>query len=138
MTERTIVKRASLEEVAEGWDDSCYAYVRPATFQDRQDYRKVLQATAEEVEAWQHQLVETHFISGKIKVYTGSTFELVDMERTDLELGAVNDRLAMEILGIDPKAVAELLKVAPTKTDAESTSETSSSETSPSTSPTTS
>lgn len=132
-----IVKKVSLAGLMEGWDDDCYAYVRPATFEDRKGFRELSNLSDDAATEWQSNLVSTHFVSGKVRALNSSDlFALVDMEPEHLTIGAVNDKLAMGIMGFDfdPKDLE--LAAAPASTTEPSTTETPSSETSGQNSPT--
>lgn len=136
-----IVKKSSLAGLAEGWDESCYAYVKPATGEDRRVFRQALTDSqdtdnTEELAKIQDDMVLSHFVSGKVKLLNeDGKFELADMQKEHLEVGLVSDRLAMDIMGfdLDPKEWAAVLK--PPSEDSNST-ETQSSEDSQETSPT--
>lgn len=132
-----IVKKVSLAGLMEGWDDDCYAYVRPATFEDRKGFRELSSLSDDAATEWQSDLVSTHFVRGKVRALNGSDlFALVDMEPAHLSIGAVNDQLAMGIMGFDfdPKDLE--LAAAPSSSSEPTSTETPSSETSGQTSPT--
>lgn len=109
----TIVKRSSLEGLAEGWDESCYAYVKPATYEDRKKFLALLDDPDADSMGYQRDLVKRSFVSGKVKQLNTETgeFELVDLTAEDLEINLVNDRLALDIMGfdLDPKELAAQL-----------------------------
>lgn len=116
-----VVKRSSLEGLAEGWDDTCYALVKPATYEDRQKFRELLDKDGDSID-YQRQLVEAGFVSGKLKKYNTDTgeLELVDMTKEDLDINLVNDRLALDIMGfdLDPKEwAAQVASTVPPSTD---------------------
>jgi len=134
-----IVKKISLAGLMEGWDDDCYAYVKPATFTDRKTFRDSTKTSDDEAEAFQNKLVTDHFVSGKVRTLSADgTFELVDLTAEHLNISVLNDKLALEIMGFefDPKDLAGLPPLPTTPTNYRNTTETPSSETSGSTSPT--
>ena len=111
MAEPTIVKRVSLDGLLEGFDADCYAYVKPATVLDKQQFRQAIQSQKNDelADDWQQTFVTDHFISGKIKVLAASgEFELADMTDEHLNVAEVSDRLLLDIMGInlDPKGLS--------------------------------
>lgn len=127
------VKKSSLAGLSEQWDDDCFAYVQPATYADNvalgeMDFSKMKQS--EQVQ-WQTKWVKDHFISGKIKVFNGTEFELVDMALEDIDASvAVNDKLYADIMGfdLDPKDLRKAARESALPTNEPSTTETTSSE----------
>lgn len=115
-----IVKRVSLEGIFDGWDSECFALVRPASVQDKSDFRKAARAVADSIangkagdgdieSDMQQKMVDDHFVSGKVKGLNDSgEYELVDLAIDDLQLAEVSDHLYMKLLGIDldPKDIA--------------------------------
>lgn len=109
------VKKSSLAGLSEEWGDDCYAYVQPATYEDNiavadADFTKMAQR--EQVD-WQTKMVKAHFISGKIKVFNGTDFELTEMTVDDVTASvAVLDKLYADIMGfdLDPKDLRKAAK----------------------------
>lgn len=104
----------SLEGVSEGWDDSCFAYVTPATFAERKQAMsfKSDDPLADESVDFQATLVRDHFVSGTIKMFDGQTFTDAPLTTEDaVGLPDVSNKLTMFILGydIDPKDLSSLL-----------------------------
>lgn len=102
------LKKVSLADFAEGWDD-CYATVRLATLQD---YREITTkdftgAKNLEVVDYEVQVVKEHFVGGKIRVLNDQGEpELQDMQAEDVEcLPGLADHLYIAVLGLnlDPK-----------------------------------
>lgn len=121
MSDFAIVKRVELAGLFEGWDAECFARVKPATAQEKTDFRKASFALSKviaeggdpgdaAVEAdMQQELVDSHFVSGRIKALNDAgEFELVDMTKEHIQVADISDRLYMEILGLDldPKDIA--------------------------------
>lgn len=133
------VKRIELADALEGWDTDCYAYTTPYTVEDRQAFRAALKLESEEAqEQWQLELIESHFVSGKVKEFdpAAGEFKLVKMTKDHLQLAVVSDLLFAGIVGLelDPKALAASLELS-SLNELQAT-ETPSSETSGQTSPT--
>lgn len=134
------VKKSSLAGLSEEWGDECYAYVRPATYEDNMaltetDFSKMDQR---EQVAWQTKMVKGHFISGKIKAFDGAEFVLVDMTPEDIDANiALNDKLYADIMGfdLDPKDIRKAARESALPTNAESSTEITSSSDSETTSP---
>ncbi|MGB3684960.1 MAG: hypothetical protein WA991_03945 [Ornithinimicrobium sp.] len=129
-----IVKKSSLEDIMDGWDESCYAYIKPATYEDRKQFREASDVGPDELEEFQAQLVKSHFVSGYIMSFDpkAKDFQLVEMTEEDLSIGLINDRLAMDIMGfdLDPKEWADELEAAK-QTSEEASTKTPSSTDSP-------
>lgn len=124
------VKRLSLANVdLDGWDDECFALVKPATYKDRKEWRELKDEGSLE---WQHKLVRDHFVSGKGR---DESSNLVELSLEDTDINVLNDVLALGIMGIniDPKALAALPQT-PATNEKRKLTETSSSEDSPPTS----
>lgn len=118
----------------DGWDESCYAYIKPATYEDRKQFREASDVGPDELEEFQAQLVKSHFVSGYIMSFDpkAKDFQLVEMTEEDLSIGLINDRLAMDIMGfdLDPKEWADELEAAK-QTSEEASTKTPSSTDSP-------
>ena len=134
-----IVKRVSLEGIYEGWDDSCYALVRPCNFETRiaaADLEKENVPEADQV-TFQTKLVVDHFVRA-----TGVSYENGDFAKVELtaekaaELPDVSNKLALYILGydLDPKDLREAVANADVQNVDSTATKTSSSTDSPETS----
>lgn len=127
-----IVKKSSLAGLAEGWDETCFAYVKPATYEDRKKFRELIDSNDEGMD-FQRELVKAKFVKGVIKRYDldKDAFVEAPMTEEDLDINVVNDRLAMDIMGfdLDPKELAASLAAA--QSNAPTSTETPSSEDSP-------
>ncbi|MCO4274265.1 hypothetical protein NG701_07460 [Pseudarthrobacter sp. HLT3-5] len=135
------VKKSSLAGLSEEWGDECYAYVQPATYADNMAVTEADFSTMKQREQveWQTKMVKDHFISGKIKAFNGSKFELVDMADEDIDASiAVNDKLYADIMGfdLDPKDLRKAVMESALQTSEQNTTETTSSEESVPESPT--
>jgi hypothetical protein len=108
------VKKSSLEGLGEEWGAECYAYYVPANYEDNMavlDMDTNTMSKQEQVK-FQIEFVRAHFVSGKIKVFDGQSFELIDMRLDDATATVgIADRLYADIMGfdLDPK---ELRKAA--------------------------
>lgn len=126
--------------MSEQWDTECYAYVKPTTYADQLDLTKrdMANASSDDQIAYQLQFVRDHFVSGKVRVFNGKSFDLVNMTEDDCTASIeICDRLYAEINGfdVDPKGIRkEALDAALQKTKQPNT-ETSSLEESPTESP---
>ncbi|MEU2203587.1 hypothetical protein AB0P19_06915 [Microbacterium oleivorans] len=137
MTDRKypIVKKVSLAGLGEQWDDECYAYVVPATYQDQKDIAEKDFTGLSDAEQIDYQLsfVRARFVAGKIRVFNGSEFELEDMQPEHAE-GSVelNDHLYAAIMGfdLDPKDIRKVATESALQTSDVKPTETTSSETS--------
>lgn len=104
-----LVKRVGLADLSEGWED-CYALVRPATYHEYLDFMALDlkdKKPQEKMEA-EFDVVTSHFVSGKVKVYVEGSVEphLVDMTAEDIKVSIpLANKLFSEILGfkLDPK-----------------------------------
>lgn len=135
------VKKSSLAGLSEEWDESCFAYVQPATYDDQFPLTdgSIQKLTPKEQVEWQTEVVKSHFVSGKIKVFNGEAFELADMKEEDVTVSvAVLDKLYADIMGfeLDPKDLRKAAMESALLTTNESNTETTSSEESPAASPT--
>lgn len=144
MADRVIIKRASLDGLLEGFDSECFAYVKPATVQDKMEFRqaiKAIQDSTDDIEdEWQQKFVDDHFVSGKVKALSPEgEFELVDMTTDHLDISDISDQLFLTIMGIDidPKALSAAAARNSTQQPSENSTATPSSETSGTTSATT-
>lgn len=130
------VKRVSLEGVAEGWDEECYALVQMMTVEDRKVYKRAYKMTDAKAEAYQTKVVAEKFVSGQVKEFDPETkeFALVEMTAEHLGIAEVEDCLFAGIVGLDisPKALKEMIS---TIQASESATEKQSSSTSGETSP---
>jgi len=126
------VKRVELKGQSEQWDETCYAYVMPASYADN---RATLELKVESLSQkqqieYQEEFVASHFISGRIKAFDGEKFELTDMTLEDAASSqALSDLLYSEIMGfdLDPKATRKaVIENALQKTDKINTETTSS------------
>lgn len=109
-----VVRRFSLADVAEGWDDSCYAMYRPASYRDLkayQDLDTITMKTNDSV-AYMVKFIKEHFVSGKVMILDdNNTLVVGDMETQDV------DELPPDVLGdlfatmnggvLDPKDTAK-------------------------------
>lgn len=107
-----IVKRVSLAEFSEGWDD-CYARMRPVTYDEQLEIMELDfdKMGKRETLDYQFQVVKDHFIDGKIKAKDPETGEmkLVDMEPEDAKATMlIVAKLFREIIGLNlsPKETA--------------------------------
>lgn len=130
------VKKVSLAGVSEAWDDECYAYMTPATYQDNAELNKLdfENMTEDEQVAFQLKFVREHFISGKIRVFNGTEFVLVDMRPEDTAASvAITDCLYAATMGfdLDPKDIRKAVLSNALQSNAENNTETTSSEESP-------
>lgn len=130
------VKKSSLAGLSEEWDESCYAYVVPATYEDHYPLTDgtVSELSPKEQVEWQKNVVKSHFVSGKIKVFNGEAFELADMQKEDVAVSvAVLDKLYADIMGfdLDPKDLRKAVRESALLTIDENNTETTSSEESP-------
>jgi hypothetical protein len=133
----TSIKKVALQGLGHEWDETCYAYVIPANYEDNisvneLDTEKMSQR--DQVD-FQIAFVKRHFVSGKIKAFNGQDFELTDMTEDDAVASIpIADRLYAEIMGfdLDPKDLRKAVMENALQTPNESTTETSSSEISPS------
>lgn len=126
------VKRSSLAGLSEEWGEECYAYVRPATYEDNMIVNETDFSTMKQRDqvALQTKMVKEHFISGKIKIFNGNEFELVDMTEEDIDASiAVNDKLYADIMGfdLDPKDLRKVAMESALPSSVESSTETTSS-----------
>lgn len=107
------LKRVSLEGVAEGWDDECFALVQMMTVADRKIYKRANKMTDAKAEAYQTKVVAEKFVSGQVKDYDPETktFVLTDMVAEHLGIAEVEDCLFAGIVGLDisPKALKEMI-----------------------------
>lgn len=103
-----LTKRVSLATLSEGWDE-CYAIVRPATYQEYQDFLafNVADMTPAEQMKVEIDMVTEHFVSGKIVIFDAEwDTQLVDMRAEDIKASLpLANSLFFEILGVklDPK-----------------------------------
>lgn len=105
-----VVKRVNLAGFSEEWDETCYAMIAPATYEDRKALINsgIKDSDTEALLEWQLKVVTEHFISGKIKVFDGEAFSPVDMTVEDAVASIdLADYLYSEImgLGLDPKDI---------------------------------
>jgi hypothetical protein len=137
MTERiTAVKRVELANVSEGYDSDCYAYVRPATYEDQKKLanKSFKGMSKEEQMDYQLSLVLDHFLSGKIKVFSDGEFVTAEMTPDDTAASvAITDALYAGIMDfdLDPKALRKAATEAVLQTTSEKPTETTSSEAKP-------
>lgn len=127
------VKKVSLAGLSEQWDEDCFAYVVPATYEDNKATmdRDFSSMTPQDQVDYQLKFVRDRFISGKIRTFDGAEFALVDMTPEDTGASiAINDHLYAEIMGLDldPKAIRKEAQADSLQTTSESSTETSSSE----------
>ncbi len=107
-----IVKRVSLAEFSEGWDE-CYARMRPVSYDEQLelmevDFEKLGQRKTLD---YQYKLVVDHFIDGQIKAKDPETgeMELVPMKPEDVKASMlIVAKLFREIIGMNlsPKETA--------------------------------
>lgn len=131
-----VVKKVGLAGLSEGWDESCYAYVVPASYLDQKDIAEsgVATMTPEQQVEYQLKYVADHFVSGKILAFDGQEFVPVDMTKEHTAVTVeVTDRLYAEIvgLGLDPKDIRKAVAEKALQSDDSTHTETSSSETQP-------
>jgi hypothetical protein len=136
----TSIKKVSLAGLSHEWDESCYAYVIPANYEDNMEVNELITAKKNEREQidYQTSFVKCHFVSGKIKAFNGADFELTDMTEEDTVASvAIADRLYSEIMGfdLDPKDLRKAVIENALQTKSESNTATTSSEDSQSASP---
>ncbi len=129
------IKKSSLEGLSHEWGDECYAYITPATYEEMLEVNELNTAelTQREQVNFQLEQVKKHFVSGKIKVFNGTEFELVDMTAEDaVATIAIADKIYADIIGfeLDPKDLRKAAQENALQMKSESTTETSSSETS--------
>lgn len=115
MTDRTIVKRVSLDGILD-FDAECFALVKPATVNDKIEFRRAIETIKDGASAggqleadFQQKMVDSHFVSGRIKALDEhGVIELVDMSIEDVQLAEVSDYLYIQMLGLDldPKGIA--------------------------------
>lgn len=104
-----IAKRVSLEGVAEGWTDACYALINPSDYLDSIQIKKQQIDETDEDKAVEFMIdfIKQHFVSGKIMVYNDNDeLELADMVAEDAGASIqITDRLFTSITGVanDPK-----------------------------------
>lgn len=117
MTDNRIVvtKRVSLAGVSEGWDESCYALVKPATYDDNIviEETDVSKLSRSEQVAVQEKFVQDHFIKGEVMLFDGEDFALGALTKNDVAASVdLLDALYMGILGIDsdPKDIRKAVE----------------------------
>lgn len=110
----TNVKRVSLEGLGHEWGDECFAFVTPATSDDQ---LAIVDADIENMSRkeqikFQEDMVKSHFVAGKIKIYRDGAFVLDDMTADDAAQNMeTSNKLYLMIMGVDtdPK---DILKAA--------------------------
>lgn len=130
------VKKVSLADLSDGWDQECYAYVQPSTYEDQKALIQADLGKKKEPEQVDFQLkfVRDHFISGVIKQFDGESFEPVEMTEDDTSLSiAITDHLYAAIMGfeLNPKDIRKAAEESALQTNEETPTETSSSEEQP-------
>lgn len=132
------IKKVSLNGIYDGWDESCFAIVRPCNFKVRIEATEVEGKTETEQMEFQNKLVKEHFVSGKVMAYQEEKFAAVDLSADQaVDLPEVSNKLALFILGydVDPKdldeAVAQSVVPQSEPTDTETSSSEDSQEVSP-------
>ncbi|WOI85997.1 hypothetical protein [Rhodococcus qingshengii] len=129
----TSIKKSSLAGLSHEWDDECYAYITPATYEDTLKVTEGNIASLSEREQVEYQLntIKEHFVSGKIKAFNGEDFALTDMTVDDAVASVgIADKLYSDIMGfdLDPKDIRRAAMRNALQTPSESNTETSSSE----------
>jgi len=132
------VKKVSLAGLSEEWDESCFAYVIPSSYDDQLALAELntTEMTDAETTAYQLRFVREHFVSGKIKVFNGDSFVEEDMTPSDTAATIdITDRLYAEIMGIglDPKEIRKVAERSTLQSTEESPTSSPSSETTPAT-----
>jgi hypothetical protein len=103
-----LTKRVSLANLSEGWDE-CYAIIRPATYQEYQEFLAldVADMTPADQMKVEIEMVTEHFVSGKILILDAEgESQLEDMKPEDIRASLpLANTLFFEILGVklDPK-----------------------------------
>ncbi len=115
-----IVKRVSLSEFSEGWEQ-CYARVRPLTYDEQLQIMEVEfdSMTKRDTLDYQYKVVKDHFVDGEIKVKDPETGEmtLLAMQPEDTKASMlIVAKLFREIIGLnlDPKETAPVASSNPT------------------------
>lgn len=129
------IKKSLLEGLSHEWGDECYAYITPATYEEMLEVNELNTAelTQRQQVNFQLEQVKKHFVSGKIKVFTGTEFELVDMTADDaVATIAIADKIYADIIGfeLDPKDLRKAAQENALQVKSESSTETTLSETS--------
>jgi hypothetical protein len=99
-----LAKRVSLDGIARGWGDECYAMMLPASYTDMLQADQLDEKTKEQQVQFQISFLKDHFVSGKIRLIGED--QPVDMEADDVGASiALTDRLFLGCLGddVDPK-----------------------------------
>lgn len=107
-----ITKRISLQGLSEEWDDTCYALVKPATYEDNilietTDFSK--DSKTKQVE-FQRKFVQDRLVKGQIKVFDGEQYTAAKLLPEDVGASVeLLDALFAGIIGLDtdPKALRE-------------------------------
>src|SRR5947209_7601295 len=101
MQERiTAVKKSSLAGLSEGWGDECYAMVRPATYPDMIALESLDPSDKAAIAKYQSEFVRERFLGGRIKIWTSSGQQLVDMTVDDVDSSTeVLDKIYADIMG---------------------------------------
>lgn len=124
-------RKASLSDFADSWED-CYAIVRLASFAEYSDIatKDFKGMPTVEVLKFETDIVQAHFISGKIMVLSeaGTEQVLSDMQKGDIDaVPGMADYLYTVIMGmtLDPKALRKAAQDSSAPSNSESNTKTS-------------
>lgn len=122
MRRLAITKRVSLEGLAEGWDDTCYALVTLATYAEFIGFTKLtVDNTAEgnvKLLEFQIDFVKKHLVTGTVKVVDDAgNFSLDAIKPEDIDASKeLCDILFNAVTGVieHPKATSTMTETSPT------------------------
>ena len=82
-----ILKKTSLEGLAEGWGDECYVLTTPVTYGQLSELNKLKIDAADEAKGIEFMIkfIKEHIAGGKVKVLEGNDLQVVDLEADDVD-----------------------------------------------------